>query len=170
MRWQSRALRRVLLGGAALFMLLLPSLSISWTFYRWEDERGIIHFTNTFTNIPKAYRDRVKTIEPKRKPITSVRLPAAPSVEGAAPSETQAPPEEAPAGAPAEVTPPQEVQKPTTSQERVSSKVLLMQKQIERDRKMLERETDGEVRKAIEKRIRQKEHELEMQRALEGQF
>lgn len=169
MRPNRRANGRIMLGCALLLMLLPPSLAFGWTYYRWEDEKGIVHFTNTFTNIPRAYRDRAEVIESKRKPITSLRLPATPSPEGDALSEEQGPPGEASSGLSDTVGPPQEVQEPATPQEKASPKVLLLQKQVERDRDMLEEATDGEVRKAIQKRIEQKEQELEMQRALDAQ-
>ena len=132
MRPNRRANGRIIVGCVMLLMLLLPSLAFAWTYYRWEDEEGIVHFTNTFTNIPRAYRDSAEVIEPKRKPITSLRLPATPSPEGDALSEGQGPLGEASTGLSDTVGPPQEVQKPLTPQGRARSKVLLLEKQIDR--------------------------------------
>ncbi len=51
-------------------ILLLASFTQADTIYQWVDEKGIIHFTDEYENIPAAYRDQVKkeTIEDSPKP------------------------------------------------------------------------------------------------------
>ena len=44
-------------------VLLLPALSVAQV-YRWEDERGIVHYTNSLQQIPESYRSQLGPLPP----------------------------------------------------------------------------------------------------------
>ena len=44
-----------------LLMFTFPAYAI--TIYKWADEKGVINFTDDYTKIPPAFRNRVKTEE-----------------------------------------------------------------------------------------------------------
>lgn len=90
----SQVINGVLLRCALLALLLWPSAALGWTFYRWEDERGITHFTNNITKIPAFYRDRVEVIEPRRKSMIPPTVPPA-SAQEAGPTAPEAQVQEA---------------------------------------------------------------------------
>ena len=47
-----------------LFLLLLPIATISFAnVYKWVDEKGVIHFTDDFLQIPEKYRSGTRKIE-----------------------------------------------------------------------------------------------------------
>lgn len=85
----SRARRRPENGLAAAlllaaFMTLFPAFAGWADIYRWEDERGIIHFTDDFSSIPPSYRD-------KTRPVVREAPSEGPSA-GGAPGNRVAPP------------------------------------------------------------------------------
>ncbi len=41
-------------------MILLTSTLQAHTFYKWVDEKGIVNYTDDYSNIPPAHRDRVE--------------------------------------------------------------------------------------------------------------
>jgi Aspartyl protease/Domain of unknown function (DUF4124) len=44
-------------------VLLLPALGVAQV-YRWQDERGIVHYTNTLERIPESYRSQLGPLPP----------------------------------------------------------------------------------------------------------
>jgi hypothetical protein len=52
---------RLFLGILALFALLVPFASAD--IYRWEDESGVVHFTDDLSNIPAKYRRKAREIQ-----------------------------------------------------------------------------------------------------------
>ena len=57
----SPAKRIFLLAGIALFLFALADPSFA-DIYRWEDEAGVIHFTDDPSGIPQKYRGKAKDI------------------------------------------------------------------------------------------------------------
>jgi hypothetical protein len=47
-------------AAAILFVFVVPSLA---DIYRWEDESGVIHFTDDVSNIPPKYRAKTREIQ-----------------------------------------------------------------------------------------------------------
>jgi hypothetical protein len=85
-----KAMRAALLSAAAVLVLSLafvvPSLA---DIYRWEDESGVVHFTDDPSTIPAKYRgksrDILKTPPAAGKPSVST-IGAPPSPPGPSPS------------------------------------------------------------------------------------
>jgi hypothetical protein len=46
-----------------LILLMFISPAYAATIYKWVDEKGVINFTDDYTRVPPAFRDRVKTEE-----------------------------------------------------------------------------------------------------------
>jgi len=44
-------------------VLLFPALGVA-QIYRWQDEQGIVHFTNTLERIPESYRSQLGPLPP----------------------------------------------------------------------------------------------------------
>lgn len=67
---------------AVLFVfLILPyftSLAISADFYRWKDEQGTLHFSDSLANVPPQYRDQVRTGDFNKKKQSPVPLESLP--------------------------------------------------------------------------------------------
>ncbi len=84
----------VLISGA-LFLFACPPESSLADIYRWEDDSGVIHFTDTPSNIPEKYRNRRKMIlqGPPESGHTSVSTMEAPppGAPGPAAPDTAAP-------------------------------------------------------------------------------
>lgn len=86
-------LRYMLIG---LFLLLFPALA-SAEFYRYTDERGVIHFTDNYIEIPENQRPKVEIItrpEETASPVVKTETdrseetrPPAERVEGDRPNE-----------------------------------------------------------------------------------
>jgi hypothetical protein len=51
----------ILISGALLVVAGTPETSLA-DVYRWEDDSGVIHFTDSPSNIPEKYRNRKKMI------------------------------------------------------------------------------------------------------------
>jgi hypothetical protein len=59
-------------------VLLLPALGAAQV-YRWEDERGIVHYTNTLERIPESYRFQLGPLPPaSMSPARSDEIAPAP--------------------------------------------------------------------------------------------
>jgi len=58
-------------------MITLPFLAGGQEIYQWVDEKGTVHFTDDFGQIPEKYQDQVKKKEtpPEPAPSSSIRLP-----------------------------------------------------------------------------------------------
>lgn len=84
-----------LISGTLLFVQGIPGTSLA-DIYRWEDDRGGIHFTDTPTNIPEKFRGRKKMIlqappEAGHPSVSTIEAPSlAPSIP---PPRTPSPPE-----------------------------------------------------------------------------
>ena len=52
----------------ALFLLLLPLSSVAAEIFRWVDEKGVIHFTDSLHNIPEKQRANVTRIKARETP------------------------------------------------------------------------------------------------------
>jgi len=85
-RKTSTARNVTLLAGIALFLLSLAAPSFA-DIYRWEDETGVIHFTDDPSGIPEKYRGKSKDIL-KEPPAPG--KPSLSTVGGSTPS-TEAP-------------------------------------------------------------------------------
>lgn len=70
-------LRYVLIG---LLLLLLPVL-VSAELYRYTDERGVIHFTDNYIEIPESQRPKVEIIT-RPEETTAPQIQAAPDRSG----------------------------------------------------------------------------------------
>jgi len=69
-------------------MITLPFLAAGQETYQWVDEKGTVHFTDNFSQIPEKYRDQVKKkitpSEPVPSPSTTspqAKTPPGPPVE-----------------------------------------------------------------------------------------
>src|SRR3990172_5931203 len=53
-------------------LLIFVSSPDAATIYKWVDEKGVIHFTDEYENVPTAYRDQAKkeTVEDSAKTAT----------------------------------------------------------------------------------------------------
>jgi len=76
---------RYALLAAAGFLVLFPSFAppASADIYRWEDEGGVIHFTDDPSSIPPKYKGKAREIQKvppaSGKPSVSTMGPSAPS-------------------------------------------------------------------------------------------
>jgi len=68
-------------------MITLPLIAGSQEIYQWVDEKGTVHFTDDFGQIPEKYRDQVK--EKKAPPEPASALSPSPSIK---PSQGKPPP------------------------------------------------------------------------------
>ena len=73
-----------------LFLLILASLILSsplvfgQEIYQWKDEKGTVHFTDDFGQVPEKYQDQVKE---KKTPKESAPSPPVRPPQGKAPTE-----------------------------------------------------------------------------------
>jgi hypothetical protein len=75
---------------AILMMLVLIFASSAFaTIYRWEDDRGVINFTDDYSNVPPAYRGRV---EETKTPSSTRSQDSVKSTVSSQTNRTQAPP------------------------------------------------------------------------------
>ncbi len=60
-------------GGSILLLLLfLPGVIYAdGTIYQWEDERGIVSFTDDIKKVPERYRNLIRSIAPSEKEATA---------------------------------------------------------------------------------------------------
>jgi hypothetical protein len=61
-----------------LLCVLVTPVSAA-TIYKWEDERGVVNFTDDFDNVPSAYRDQVEVKEYLTEggsPLTTAEKPS----------------------------------------------------------------------------------------------
>ena len=67
-----------------VFLILSSPLVFGQEIYQWVDEKGTVHFTDDFGQIPEKYQDQVRKKEtpPEPAPSPSIRLP-----QGKAPPE-----------------------------------------------------------------------------------
>ena len=58
-------------------MITLPLIAGGQEIYQWVDEKGTVHFTDDFGQIPEKYQDQVKEKKtpPEPAPSPSIRLP-----------------------------------------------------------------------------------------------
>jgi hypothetical protein len=67
-------------------VLLFPALSVA-QIYRWQDERGIVHYTNTLERVPESYRSQLGPLPPASaspaRPAEIAPLPVAPALASA---------------------------------------------------------------------------------------
>lgn len=63
----------VRLGSALLLILLLPGAGWAQV-YRWEDQRGTLHYTNAPERVPETYRSHVGPLPPV--PVAATAAPA----------------------------------------------------------------------------------------------
>jgi hypothetical protein len=73
-----------------LFVLVTPVSAA--TIYKWEDEKGVVNFTDDFNNVPSAYRDQVEVKEYLTEggsPLTTTERPS-PSIAPAPKEEMRA--------------------------------------------------------------------------------
>lgn len=63
-----------------MFLLLSLPLVARADIYRWEDENGVLHFTDDVSNIPAAYRGKVKMFV--KEPTEPVPPPSSPAERG----------------------------------------------------------------------------------------
>lgn len=66
------------------FLVLLP-LSVNAEFYRWTDDKGVLHVTDDPSNVPQKYWDQGKLKKEEVKPAPSAReaeQPAMPAAGG----------------------------------------------------------------------------------------
>ena len=102
-RKSSTARNVILLAGIPLFLLSLAASSYA-DIYRWEDEAGVIHFTDDPSSIPVKYRGKSKDIlkGPPAAGKPSLSTVGSPTPSMGAPSYTPEPASEATGGAPQE--------------------------------------------------------------------
>jgi hypothetical protein len=77
----------VLFLSAIAWMFLAPPRTSLADIYRWEDEGGVVHFTDDLGNIPQKYRNRQKPIlkgpPPSGRPsVSTVESPPRPPAGG----------------------------------------------------------------------------------------
>jgi hypothetical protein len=57
-------------------ILLLAGFIQAATIYKWVDEKGVIHFTDEYENVPAAYRDQAKKETVEDSPRTATPPPS----------------------------------------------------------------------------------------------
>jgi len=67
-------------------IITLPLIAGGQEIYQWVDEKGTVHFTDDFSQIPEKYQDQVKKKKTPEEPTPSIRppqgnAPPEPSVE-----------------------------------------------------------------------------------------
>ncbi len=71
-----------------LFMLILAS-SVSADVYKWVDERGVVNFTDDYSQVPSVYQDKVEKVSiPKSRPSTPSEGPPGKMALGASVGDT----------------------------------------------------------------------------------
>lgn len=152
----SSLLRALPVVGAFLIIFLGPTTVLGWTYYLWEDERGIIHATNNFQRVPREDFDKVKVLGSRGRLTSPVRSEAGVGEEE--PTES--------GGGPASAESGKEIAGPegTVKLERPVDKVLKNQIEVHRD--MLGKADSKLERDALEKAIQQKEQELSLHEAV----
>ena len=70
-------MKRTMLFIFLVGMITLPFVAGGQEIYQWVDEKGTVHFTDDFGQIPEKYQDQVKKKEtpPEPAPSSSIRLP-----------------------------------------------------------------------------------------------
>lgn len=77
---------------AFLLLCVLVTPVSAATVYKWEDEKGVVNFTDDFSNVPSAYRDQVEVKEYLTEggsPLTTTERPS-PSIAPAPREERKA--------------------------------------------------------------------------------